>query len=237
MKTDTPDKRRRSARHRLHRLLAALAVACVAVVVLAACGSSGKSSSTSTTNSADTTKQGASGAGRFASLQACLKKEGIDLPAPSGGKPGAGATPGAGGGFKLPEGVSRQKFQEALKKCGGGRSFPQGARRGLDSATAKAALTKYAACMRENGVNLPTPNTGGDGPVFDTKGLDTSSTAFKNAQQKCQDDLKGAFGAGGARPQGGQGGPAGSAEGGPPGGGAEGAPGPPLGAEGGSPAG
>jgi len=224
MQTDTPEKHLPSSRHRLHRLLAGVAIA-LAAVVLAACGSSGQSSSSSTTNSADKS-QSASGSSRFASLRACLQREGINLgSAPSGGQPGNGGPPGVGGGFKLPEGVSQTKFQEALKKCGGG--LARGGRPGFNSATARVALTKYAACMRENGVNLPTPNTGGNGPVFNTKGIDTSSAAFKSAQQKCQSNLKGAFGAGGRPPGGVGGGPPSGTERGPPAGappGSEGTP-------------
>jgi hypothetical protein len=221
MPTDTPNQQRPSRRHRLQRLIATVAIASVAAVALAACGSSSKSGSSSATNSADTTKGSTSRSNQFASLRACLQKAGINLgSASSGGQSGNGGPPGAGGGFKLPEGVSQAKFQEALKKCGGG--FPAGGRPGLNSATARAALTKYAACMRENGVSLPAANTSGNGPVFNTKGINTSSAAFKSAQQKCQSKLKGAFGSGGRPPGGGEGGPPGGAEGQPP----EGAPGP-----------
>jgi hypothetical protein len=74
----------------------------------------------------------------------------------------------------------------------------------------KGALTKFATCMRENGVNLPAPNTSGKGPVFDTKGIDTTSAAFKSAQQKCRAQLKGAFRGAGAPPSSpGEGGPPG----------------------------
>jgi hypothetical protein len=212
----------------LRRLVATTAIALVVAVAFAACGSSSKTTSNSATNSASTSKNGSRG-DRFASLRACLQKQGITLPsAPSGGPSGNGGPPSAGGGgFKLPEGVSQAKFQEALKKCGGG--FPGGQTPGFNSAAARAALTKYAACMRENGIDLPAPNTSGKGTVFNTKGIDTSSTAFKTAQQKCQSNLKGAFGPGaGAKPPGGgQGGPPSGAEGGPPAGppGNEGSPG------------
>jgi len=200
--------------------MASLLIA-LAAVFLTACGSS--SSSGAGTSSAKTTAAVGSPTGRFASLRECLKKQGIDLPAPSG-KPSAGGPPSGGaGGFKPPSGTSGAKFQEAIKKCGGG-GFPAGGRGNLNSASAKAALTKYASCMRENGVNLPAPDTSGKGPVFSTKGLDTSSQAFKSAQKACQSDLKGAFSAG-APPSGGS--PPSGAEG-PPGG--EG--GPPPGAEG-----
>jgi hypothetical protein len=81
--------------------------------------------------------------------------------------------------------------QEALKKCGGG-NFGGGGR--FNSSTSKAALTKFVACMRENGVNLPTPNTSGNGPVFNTTGINTASSTFKSAQAKCQSGLRGSAG-------------------------------------------
>ena len=71
----------------------------------------------------------------------------------------------------------------------------------------KQALPKFAVCMRENGVNLPAPNSSGNGPVFNTKGLDTSSTQFKRAQSKCQPILTAARGQAGPGP-GAPGGPA-----------------------------
>lgn len=74
--------------------------------------------------------------------------------------------------------------------------------RRFNSAAGRAALTKFAQCMRENGVNLPAPNTSGNGPVFNTKGINASSSAFKTAQSKCRSDLRGAFGAGGGPPGG-----------------------------------
>ncbi len=220
MTPDTHDHPRPRTRGRLRLLIAGLAII-VAAVTLAACGSSGNSSSSasSATNNASTTNDPSAPSGRFASLRACLQKEGINLPSASpssGGASGNGGPPGAGGGgFRPPEGVSQTKFREALKKCGGG-SFA--GRRNFNSTAAHETLTKYAQCMRENGVNLPTPNTSGKGPVFDTKGINTSSETFKNAQKRCQTDLRGAFG-GGRPPAGGEGGP----PGGPPG--TEGSPG------------
>ncbi len=56
----------------------------------------------------------------------------------------------------------------------------------MNSPAYKAALTKFAACMRENGVNVPAPNTSGNGPIFNTKGIDTHSAQFKAAEKKCQ---------------------------------------------------
>jgi hypothetical protein len=185
-----------------------------AALALAACGGS---SSAGTKNAAATTTTTGSSSGkdRRAALRECLAKQGIKLPsAPAGGaQPGAGGPPGGGGGFIPPTGATSSKTQEAFKKCGGG-SF-RGSRP-RNSAAFTATLTKFAACMRENGVKLPAPNTSGKGPVFDTKGIDTSSAAFKSAQSKCRSALKGAFPGGGRPPSGQQapeGAPAGEAAG------------------------
>lgn len=196
-----------------------------ACLALAACGSSGSgSSSAGKTSSSSTNKAGAPNASRFTALSSCLKKAGITLPsAPSGaprqpGGPGAGAPGGGAGGLQLPKGVTQAQFQAALKKCGAG-NFPQGRAGGLNSASARAGLVKYAACLRQNGINVPAPNTSGKGPVFSTKGIDTSSSKFKAAQSKCRSDLKGAFpGGGGGTP------PPGAPNGTPPSGAPNGAP-------------
>jgi hypothetical protein len=195
-----------------------VAVALVALLLaslgLAACGSSssnGSSSTTATTSASTGTGTKGPNAGRFAAVRECLEKEGITLPKrtpgekrPPGGTGGflGGGGAGAGGaaGPQLPKGVTRAKYEAALKKCGGG--FARGGAARFNSPTFKAALAKFATCMRQNGVNVPAPNTSGSGPVFDTKGIDTSSAQFRTAEAKCQSDLSGAFkrgtGAGGA---------------------------------------
>ncbi len=114
-------------------------------------------------------------------------------PGGAGGFLGGGAGgPGAAGGPQLPKGVTRAQYEAALKKCGGGAFAGRGGAR-FKSPAFKSALAKFATCMRENGVNVPAPNTSGTGPVFDTKGIDTSSAQFKAAEAKCQSDLSGAF--------------------------------------------
>jgi hypothetical protein len=90
-----------------------------------------------------------------------------------------------------------------LKKCGG--LFGGGLRR-FNNPARRQALARFAACMRENGVNLPEPNTSGNGPIFNTKGLQTNSTQFRTAEAKCRVDLRASFRA-----------PAGDAGSGPPG--------------------
>jgi hypothetical protein len=182
----------------------------LASLLLAACGSSSSTSSTAATvaQSASTSgapASGTGGAGRFSALRECLAKQGITLPKFTPGQhhtPGAGGllgggTPGGGTGPKLPSGVTRAQYEAALKKCGGtpGRF---GGRAGRSQSPAlKVALTKFAACMNENGVKLPAPNTSGKGSVFNTTGINTASTQFKTAEAKCASVLRAGLGAGG----------------------------------------
>ncbi|MGP0100525.1 MAG: hypothetical protein ACLPUT_02750 [Solirubrobacteraceae bacterium] len=187
----------------------AVLVLVLASLVLAACGGS-SSTTTSTTNASATTPTtggtpGAAG-GRFAAVRECLQKNGITLPKRT---PGQRPSPGTGGGFlggggpTLPKGVTKAQYEAAIKKCGG---FPRGGFKGgaggFNSAAGKQALAKFAACMSENGVKIPAPNTSGNGPIFNTKGIDTASAKFREAEAKCRTDLLGAFrarpGAGGA---------------------------------------
>ncbi len=83
-------------------------------------------------------------------------------------------------GLQLPKGVTRAQYEAAIKKCGGGSFAGRGAR--FNSPAYKAALTKFAACMRENGVNVPAPNTSGSGPIFDTKGLEHGQLAVPHGR-------------------------------------------------------
>ncbi len=178
------------------RALAAAVPALVAVLVLAACGSSSPSAKTSAGTSTGTPGtastgqappgQPAGGASRFDALRECLKKQGITLPqrVPGGKRPRGGAAGPLGlARPQLPSGVSRARYEAALKKCGG---FRGGRFKGLASSPAfSKALEKFAACMRQQGIPVPNANTSGKGPIFDTKGIDTASSKFKAAETKC----------------------------------------------------
>jgi hypothetical protein len=134
---------------------------------------------------------GGPGAGRFAAVRECLAKDGITLPKP-GQRPGPGGLSGAQHSpFALPKGMTRQQLAAAVAKCGGGL----GTRRGhfFNNPAYRQALTAFAACMRQNGVNLPSPNGSGKEPIFSTKGINTASAQFKAAETKCQSTLRSAF--------------------------------------------
>ncbi len=196
-----------SSRRRRSRTAAGILLVALASMVLAACGGSSNSSSTAAATNANATTPtktapgtpgapGARGAGRFLALRECLKKNGVTLPQ---NKAGAG---GLLGGL---QGPNKAAYEAALKKCGAG--FVPGRGRfgsSLKTPQAKQALAKFASCLRENGVKVPAPNTSGKGAIFNTKGINTRSSAFAAAESKCRADLRGAFGAtpGAARPGG-----------------------------------
>jgi hypothetical protein len=125
-------------------------------------------------------------------MRECLQKNGVTLPKPTIGRQ---RPPGAG--TELPKGVTRAQYEAALKKCGGGL---QASGNRKSSSAFKAALSKFAVCLREHGIKLPAPNTSGTGPVFDTKGVNTKSAQFRVAETKCAGVLRAGFaGASGAR--------------------------------------
>ena len=198
-------------------VMAALTLACLG---LTACGSSSGNSTnaaatgasaTSTTGTStaatQTSTNGAAAQGnatgpgrqRSTAIRECLQKNGVTLPQRTPGSAGGGGFlrgGGASGGPQLPKGMTRAQFEAALKKCGGGNfgaRFGGAGGRRLQSPVFKQALTKYAACLRQNGVNLPAPNTSGKGPIFSTKGVNTSSPQFKAATAKCRSTLTSAF--------------------------------------------
>ncbi len=183
----------------------------LAALGLAACGGSSSSKSASTTSTAANAAANPArpGPAQFAKFRECLKQHGVTLPAPGGRSGSRGASPFGAGGSGLPKGVTRAQFETASKACGGARFRRAGSGSGrLRNPAFKAQLAKFAECMRKNGVNVPAPDTSGNGPIFSTKGINTRSSTFKAAQVKCSGELRSVFrpgarpGAGAAPPTG-----------------------------------
>jgi hypothetical protein len=119
------------------------------------------------------TQPGGDATKAFAKYRTCLAKHGVKLP--KNGVPGAGNsggvapngnTPPPSGGTppSLPKGVTRKKFNKAMKAC---RSkLPKGARNGGPNGGA-ASFQAYLSCLRDHGVDVPASNGGSRPPSFD----------------------------------------------------------------------
>ncbi len=144
---------------------------------------------TGTGTSTTGTTTGSSAATRYTAVRTCLSKKGITLPQTAG----AGGFLGAGA--QLPKGMSRAQFAEALQSCGAGFNGNHIGKRGkgfknpFNNPRFHSVLARFAACLRQNGINVGEPNTSGKGPIFDTKGINTGSPQFKAATAKCRSTL------------------------------------------------
>jgi hypothetical protein len=89
-------------------------------------------------------------------------------------------------------GVSREKFDEAEKKCKGGQGVG-GAPPGKVDPSRVAQARDYAKCMRENGVpKYPDPDANGRVDLDSSKlGVDPNGPVMKAAEDKCQKYLGG----------------------------------------------
>lgn len=114
----------------------------------------------------------------------CLREHGVNVPDPDPGKPGQIPLGGPG--------TDQQKMQEAVQAC---RQFSPigGSPPSADHPAGREARLKFAACMREHGVeNWPDPSAA-SGPVMIGPEL-TGDPDFESAAQACQPLLREAFG-------------------------------------------
>jgi hypothetical protein len=103
------------------------------------------------------------------------------------GTTGTGTAPrrgffGGGGGF-----AANPKLRAAFQACGARFGFGAGARGGFRARLSHTAITKYVACVRQHGYNLPNPNFSGKGPVFPAN--IRSNAKFQAASRACQSIL------------------------------------------------
>jgi hypothetical protein len=174
----------------ISRRVTALALMSAFIALVATgCGSS----STDSAATASTTSQDAARV-KFAQ---CMRDNGVDLP----------DNPGQGGGGARPN-IDRTKLQAAAKAC---QKYQQAAVGDISDAQRQEfqdAFAKFAACMRQNGVDVPDPGSGNGPPAGGGGQIDRSDPKVQAATKACQDKLP-QGGPGGAGGPGGPGGPGG----------------------------
>lgn len=172
------------------RVLAPALVSLLIGLTAGACGSSSTSSSTTSASSQDAARV------KFAQ---CMRENGINLP----------DNPGQGGGGGAIANVDQTKLQAAFKACQKYQRAAVGSISSSQRQSFRDAFTKFAACMRQNGVELPDvgsgngPPGGGSGNGPPAGGFpDRSDPKVQAATKACQGKLP-QGGPGGAGPGGG----------------------------------
>jgi hypothetical protein len=140
----------------------------------------------------------------------CMRQHGINFPDPTGSGPVS---------IHI---TNQQAFDSAQTACERYRAAGEKSISPAQRAQFQDRALQFARCMRAHGVNLPDPQTTGNGGAISIhkqvgpggggggpSGPDPSSPTFQAAQKACQSLLggKGAFGGGFAVSKGGPGGP------------------------------
>lgn len=90
--------------------------------------------------------------------------------------------------------ISASAVSTTRRQATSGSPIPVRGKR-LSNPAFRQTLTKFAVCLQKHGVTVPTPSISGNGPVLNTKGINTSSVQFRAAWAKCRSnsDLGRAF--------------------------------------------
>ncbi|MFI5004839.1 MAG: hypothetical protein ACHQE6_07490 [Solirubrobacterales bacterium] len=157
-------------------------------------GTTPSGTSSSGTSSTGTTPAGQPNEVRYNEVRECLSKKGITLPQRTHGAAGLLA---GGANIKVPKGMSHAQLAEALRTCNvkyAGSHLPRSGSTPPGRPLPERfhhVLARFAACLRQNGVDVGEPNTSGKGPIFNTKGVNTGSPQFRAAAAKCRTTLFG----------------------------------------------
>jgi len=185
--------------------LAVLAAA--AALILTGCGGSGSAQgiasledaagdATATTEATGTTVDREQAMLEFAQ---CMRDNGLDMEDPTVDEDGnfRMMRPSGGGEGGAFEPADREAMQAAREACS---QYLEGIAQGFnrpDMTELQDLMLEYAACMRENGVDMPDPDfadtgeSGGQGPGarlgFNSGDFDTSDPTFQAANEVCQE--------------------------------------------------
>jgi hypothetical protein len=164
------------APRRAARPLAASALLLASLLALAACGSDSNTTSTAATASAAGAGQRPGGGARFAAnpkVQACLKKQGVTLPAFGGrGRGRPGGPRGTGTNAQPPTGTSTQPPTTTDGRPPAGANGRRFGGRGRNS----AQFAKMQAALKKCGATLPSGGGGRFRGGAPNGGAQTSTT-------------------------------------------------------------
>lgn len=95
---------------------------------------------------------------------------------------------------KAPKGMTAAQLDTILRACGFARpSGESGLRPGAKARTTPSGtrrIAEFAACMRQNGVDVPPPTAARSDPQLETRGINTRSRRVRAASAKCSHYLQ-----------------------------------------------
>ena len=113
----------------------------------------------------------------------CMRDHGVDMPDPKSGEGGTFRFEAPGSGAKMPDEPS---FSQADKACRHlmGNAGPQLSPE--DQKQMQDAMLAFARCMRDHGVEMPDPQSGGGIVAKVGEGADPRSPEFQAAEKDCR---------------------------------------------------
>ncbi|MFD4242819.1 hypothetical protein ACFWP3_14630 [Streptomyces sp. NPDC058525] len=173
------------------RALTLPAAAIVAMGLLTGCGGSDSGTSKVASVSGEGGSSGGAGPAKSDAEQSqefvsCMRDNGVDMedPDPETGKLNLQSVMGGGadsGALRKAMEACRDKAPQAMKDRGG---------QGNPDAAQLENMKKFAACMRENGVDMDDPGPEG----FDRESMNMSDPKFQDAMGECREFLGGMMG-------------------------------------------
>ncbi len=200
---------------------AAVVAAAVIAIVLAGCGGGQDgvavaADAPAATGSATTEAPGATSEEdaeeAMLAFAKCMREQGVDMDDP---------TPDENGTLRFdmtrPDEGDRESMRTAMEACGDLMAAARPQVSDEDRAEREEQQLAFAKCMREQGIDMPDPSSGG-GPGSSGTRIDPDDPATQKAMSACQDEVGGEMfggrgGPGGGPPPGGAP-PSGSADGG-----------------------
>ncbi|MEO3811837.1 hypothetical protein ABGB17_22810 [Sphaerisporangium sp. B11E5] len=169
-----------------------LILMCAAALSLASCAGGGQTAAPPAGQSSPEGQATASASSgtedSLARWMTCMRQNGVPVEDPrESGRLSAADT-----------GVSQEVLEKAQEAC---RQYVQSAAGDRPNANDPSVMDKYlayAACMRENGVDMPDPKADANGEIVMESKTATDSPQYVKAQKACQSKLPGG-GPGGAR--------------------------------------
>jgi hypothetical protein len=147
---------------------------------LAACGGRAKNNGIASASGAKASSSAAPSPTSSANLQEqllqyakCMRAHGIDMPDPQ--------VAGGRVTFGMKAGQNQAKLDAAQRACK--QYAPNGGQAPSMSPEMLEQARKYAACMRQHGVNMPDPSSDGGMRV---NGVNPNDPTFKAAEQACR---------------------------------------------------